>query len=49
MNLAIKPEVADSALQFAGTSILLMDDLFDHNLYRFSVVRNAQGFRYDGN
>lgn len=48
MNLAIKPEVADNALRFSGTSVLRIDNLFDYDLYRFSVVRNSQVIHHDG-
>lgn len=48
MNIVIKPDAADEALQISGTSVLRIDGLFDYDLYRFSVIRNAQGFWQDG-
>jgi len=48
MNLAIKPEVADEALQINWTSVIRIDNQFDHGLYRYTVVRTAEGFWGDG-
>jgi hypothetical protein len=48
MNLAIKPAAADNALQIAGTSVLRIENQYDHGLYRFTVLRNAAGFSMEG-
>lgn len=48
MNLAIKPKAAHDALQIAGTSVLRVDDLYDHGLYPFCAVRSARRFDQDG-
>lgn len=48
MNLAIKPEVADEALKVKGTSVLHIDDIFDHGLFRFSLVKNAKDYKQNG-
>lgn len=47
MNLAVKPNVADGALDFMGTSVLDIDEKFDFGLYRFSVMRCATEFDTD--
>lgn len=47
MNLAVKPNIADDALGFMGTSVIAIDEKFDFGLYRFSVVRCATEFDAD--
>lgn len=48
MNLAIKPNVADSALSVAGTTVLKINEKFDYGLYRFSILRNSTRFSENG-
>lgn len=41
VNLAIRPEAADTLLQPMGTSVLFMRAAYDFGLYEFDLVRDA--------
>lgn len=47
MNLAIKPNIADIALAYSGTSIISVTDKFDFGLYRFSEIKSSTNFGAD--
>lgn len=48
MNLAIKPKIADKVLEAKETSVLLIDNIFEHGLFRFREVKNSKEFDQNG-
>jgi hypothetical protein len=48
MNIAISPATADRALQFLGTSVLLIEKVFDYGLCRFRILKSATQLTEDG-
>ncbi len=48
MNIAIAPATADRALQFLGTSVLLVEKVFGYGLCRFRILKSATQLTEDG-